>query len=361
MKTTHSFLYTLLISILVVWLSGGCNADKNEANPKSTCRIEKYVAISKSKLYEGDSQITYEYDTQGNLVKTLVTSDKRPTSGTVGSQTGTKTLTYTYNPDGYVTASITQELYQTTTNKTTQEQITTTERFEYTNGRLSTHTKKRIGAYGITTNTIELFAYNSTGELTTKTVTSTSVVHDPAIAKELPIGSGESRQILTYQNNQLVDYVQKSGSSEIRPLTIQNGLVTTYTLPSTDGNLVVAYTYDEQQRTIKTDESLGGIPTHSYVQTWNDAKSAETTLPIFKGWPTNTQEYGKTGVLLMATQSYRNTVSGKTEVFLEQTSAVQTNAQGFVTGNVIILKHPNPATAEQDYTTTETYTYSGCQ
>ena len=359
METKRSFFYTLVTSGLLIWLSASCSRTGNEATPQGTCRIEQLTGRSTSSLYATTYQTTYAYDPQGDLLKTVATSDKRYIAGTYGNQTGTKTTVYTYDTDGYLLASTTDELYQTTTDKVISEKTTMSQSYSYTNGRLSTRTTKRIGAYGITTSTTELFTYNSSGELITKTMSSTSVVHDPTIATEIPVGSGESQQIWTYQNQQLVDYVQKSGASEFRPLTLQNGLVTNYTLPGNQGGLSVAYTYDNQQRVLTMDESLGGLPTNSYVQTWSDTKLSETTLPLYKGWPVVAPEYGKEGVLLTKRQTYRNTVSGKTDTFSEQTTTVQTNSQGFITSSIISVKHPN--SSSQDFTTTQTYTYSGCQ
>ena len=361
MKTTFSFLSTLVISILTTWLGGGCNRTSNEATPQGTCRIEKSVSVSKTPYTVTNNQTTYTYDPQGNLIQTASTQDQHPTSVTTPTQTGTTTVTYTYNSEGYLTALNSQ--HKTTAvfgTKTTITQISVTSSYSYTNGQLVQTNSRRIGASGVNTNTTELYEYDESGALAKKT-TQEKYDYDPAVTKEneIPVSPVGPLYIRTYRKNQLVDYVQKSGTSEFRPLTFQNGLVTKLALPGKQGDFIVTYTYDDQQRLIKRDEVLAGVPTNSFTQTWSNAISSEVALPSFKGWPITAPEYGKGGVLLTKKESYRNTTTGQIDTYSEQNADIQTNSQGFVTNNVILVKHPN--FPSEDYTTTETYTYSGCQ
>ena len=264
-----------------------------------------------------------------------------------------------YDTDGFMTASISQELYLTTTvNKIFREQITTTNRYSYANGRLSGYTTNRIGAHGVTTNTTASFTYDA-DDLVSKTETSTSVVHDPAIAKEIPASSTGNTRIWTYRKSQLVDYVEKSGSSELRPLTIQDGVVT-----KIGGlNYEVRYVYDSQQRVTKQDNFVEGRLNEYYLQTWTDAKPSSAALPQLKGFPRVSPvfEPAPAGVLATRKTFFWNSVSKTMYQYEESTSIVQTNAQGFIIGAIITTTHPNPAAASQDITATETCTYAGCQ
>lgn len=350
----------LFLSAFIGWLSTGCNKNSpNEASPQLGCRIQKYVAVTKSNFYDQTNQITYDYDTQGNLAKTTATMAKRPTSGAVGGQTGTTTVDYAYDADGYLTSSTSQELYLTTTDKTIREQITTAKSYSYANGRLAGYTINRIGAYGVTMNTTGSLAYDAGGNLVSKTETTTNVVQDPAIATERPVNSTGATRIWTYRNNQLIDYVERADAAESRPFTIQAGVITKIA----GSNYEVRIEYDSQQRVTKQEYFVEGQLNDYYLQTWTDAKPSLATLPPFKGFPTvgSIAELVQAGVVSTRKTFYRNSVSKTMQQYDESTSVVQTNAQGFVTNIASTTNHPNPAAAAQDFTTTETYTYTGCQ
>jgi YD repeat-containing protein len=362
MKRFLKITYFLVVSTLVGYLSGGCSkSSAPEATPKAACRISSYEAVSTSQFYTENRKTTYDYDGQGNLLKTTATSNKRASTGTVGNQTGTVTVSYTYDADGYLKASTSQELYVTTMapDKTVSEQITITKSYSYVGGRLSAFTTKRIGAYGVTTTTKASFTYDQAGDLVSKTETSTNEVHDPSIANEIPTGTGSSTRIWTYQKNRLVDYVEQAGGTEQRPLTLQNGVVTKLTIP----NYEMRIETDNLQRVTKQEEYAYGRLIRYYTQTWSDAKSTSTILPTFKGFPTiaPTSEFGQEGVLASHKTFVLNEVKGSMEQYDEIVYTIQTNAQGLVTKATITTKHPNLAASSQDVVTTETYTYSDCQ
>ena len=358
MKNRLSFWSICLILVLSNWLQVGCHTGSNEAAPQGTCRIQEYVSTSGSTGATTVNKTNYVYDSQGNLSKTVTTLDKRSTGGNNDAQTGTTTAVYTYDTEGYLTKMVSQE---TRTNifagKTTSEQVSINSSYTYTNGRLSTVNTRTIGAYGVNTTTTESYVYDGAGDLTKKIAMST-YDYDPAVATEIPTGSTENQQIWTYQKNQLVDYVIKSGTSESRPLTIVNGLVTAF---STTGNLKTNWAYDSQQRQLKIDEFVSDTLTRTTSQTWSDAKPAINSLPTFKGFPlpVPTTEFGQAGVLSTSTYSSWNKVSRKMEQYSQQTATILTNSQGFITNATISVNYP--AAASQGYTTTETYTYSGCQ
>lgn len=350
MKPLFRNAYLLIISSFVSWLSMGCtNSSSTEATPQSGCRIQKSVAVSKSKFFDQTNQATYEYDSRGNLAKTVAMMDKRPTSGIFGGQTGTTTTSYTYDADGYLTASTTDELYITTTDKTIREQFITATSYSYSNGRLAAYTLKSTNAQD-TTITAFAYIYNSAGDLTQMTN------FNPA---------NPSRVLSTYvyQKNQLVDYIEGYGTSERHPYTIENGLVTKSIIPGSSDELVLVAMFDSQQRIIKREEYHNTQLQQYDVQTWSDAKPALASLPSFKGFPAVIFSVfsGQPGVLATRKSFYWNSVRKIMEPYNEIVHAVLTNAQGFVTNDLITVNHSNPAAAEQDYTITETYIYTGCR
>ena len=343
------------------WLGMGCAGNATtDPTPEVGCRIQQSVAVSMSKFYDETARTTYDYDAPGKLLKTETTTDKKPLNGATGIQTGNKIVAYTYDATGFLTASTTQELYiLTTPGKTYREQITTTDSYSYATGRLSGHVSKRVGAYGLTQTVTSLFVYDVVGELITKTDVTSTVVHDPAIAKETP--GGTSTRVWTYQKNQLIDYIDKYGGVERRPYTIQNGVVT----KMGDASYELRYEYDSQRRILKQENFDKGQLVEYYSQTWAGAKPSSASLPVFKGFPAvpvNWYDNGSPdGVLATKKTFFLNPVSKAIYLYQESTATVQTNAQGFISGAVITTKHPDPAAADQDATTTETYTYSGCQ
>ncbi|MCX6218683.1 hypothetical protein [Spirosoma sp.] len=361
MKTILSVLYALLGSILIGWFTGGCTRQEQTPTAQGTCRIQQYRATTTSTSLNSTRQTNYQYDPQGNLTNVVTTLDQRPATGTAGTQTGTTTVAYSYDAAGYLTASTSQQ--KTTDilsgNKTNIATVSIASSYSYTNGRLATAVTKNIGAYGVTTNTTESYEYDASGGLTKKTSLST-YTYDPAITKEIPANPTGPLCIWTYTKNRLVDYVERSGTAEYRPLTIVNGLVTGY---STAGNYKTVWEYDSQNRQTKAADYVGDTLTVMTTQTWSDAKPSIASLPVFKGFPVTVpaSEFGQTGVLSTSTNSYWNSVSKTIETFVTRSSVSQTNSQGLVTTTVITAKHPNPAAVSQDYTTAETYTYSNCQ
>lgn len=361
MKTIRRVYFIITGSILIGWMAGGCSHNPDGPSPDTTCRIQQYVSRSVSSDFTSLNQTDYEYDQRGNLSKLITTYDKRPVSGTVTSQTGTTTVTYLYDADGYLTASSSQQKLTTLFGaKTTVEQVSVATSYSYANGKLTNTQMRKIGAYGVNTSAVESYEYSSSGELVRKTAQNT-YDYDPAVATEIPSSPTGPVQIWTYQQNLLTDYVEKNGSSEYRPILLQNGVVTKIMVPGSQGDYSASYEYDSQQRPVKMNEYIGGTLTRAYTQTWSDAKPSSATLPAFKGWPVLVRQMGREGVLSTNTSSYLNTITRQIQVFTEQTSITQTNSQGFVTNNTITLTYANPAAAPQNTVTTETYIYSGCQ
>ena len=361
MKTIFRVIYVCLVSLFVGWLSVGCNDGSLESTSQGTCRIQQYISRSKASESTYLNQIDYVYDQQSNLSKTTTIVEQRPVSGTIAMQTGTTTVTYTYDSGGYLTAS---NSLQKTTNlfagKTTVEQVSVVSSYSYANGRLASSSIRRVGAYGVNTTTAESYQYDSSGDLVKKTSQDT-YDYDPVVAHEIPKSPMGALRTWTYQKNQLVDYVETYENAESRFLTIQNSVFTKITIPGDQGEYVATYDYDSQLRPIQWNEYVGGVLKRSYTQIWSDARPSSDALPSFKGWPLLIQEFGRAGVLATRKSFDLNTSTKQMEQYDEQTSVIQTNSQGLVTNNLISIKHPNSAAASQDQVITETYTYSGCQ
>lgn len=352
----------LALISLFGWSVSSCNREATDTTPQGECRIQTSVIITTSIFAKSTDQTNYAYDPAGRLLGVTMTQNRQPTSGTFGTQTGSKISRFTYDASGYLTASATDELYTTVSNTTTREQITTTQSFSYTSGRLSGYTTRRVGAYGLTFVSVNALDYDASGELLTNTETSSTLIHDPSLAKEKPFDSGSTTRVWTYRNRQLADYVENAGTPNARkPLTIQNGVVTKIG----DPNYEIRYEYDARQRITKQEIYRNGTLTEYFIQTWNEAKPASTAVPVFRGFPTyglNSFAYSN-GIGNAATRTsyqgfYLNTVSNVIQPFNTVSSVVQTNAAGFVTGITSTDKHPTAT--DQDTSTIETNTYAGC-
>jgi hypothetical protein len=357
MKALIRNTYLLLISGLTGWLSTGCdNGSSGGVTPQADCRIQKYVAISKSGSYNQTDQTTYTYDGRGNLVGIVSVNDRQPINGATVSHTHATTDTYAYDSEGYLTKA-TQQVRDVTvfSGKSTEEQVSSVSSYSYSNGRLALYTQAYTTAQRTTTSA-RAYTYDNAGNLANYTS------YNPA-------NPGGTFSIWTYQQNRLVDYVEKTGTSERRPFTIQDGVITKIVIPGSVNELVLTATFDNQRRLIKNEEYIDGVLNRYNTQTWTDAKPSSAALPRFKGFPTvGFPTVGSVAVLsgqegVLATQKtyYWNSVSKTMQPYNESTSVVETNAQGFVTKTTITVKHSNPASVGQDYTRSETFTYTGCQ
>jgi hypothetical protein len=349
----------LVLAGFIGWLATGCaSKTTTDVTPTdSRYRIQQYMANTKSQFYNQTDQTTFDYDTKGNLLKASITSNQTPQNGAIATQTTSKTNSYLYAADGLLLMSLNSQERNTITlpTKTIQELITTTASFSYTSNRLSGYVSKRVGAYGITTTTVGKLVYDNTGDLLTRSEISTNVVSDPSLVKEIPIGSGSSSRVWTYQKGQLTDYAEKTDAGETRPFTIQNGLITKIS----GAGYEVRYGYDGQQRLIKQETFLGGKLNDYFTQTWADVKPASAALPAFLGFPVGISVLDAllpTGILATQTTFSLNPVTNVMVQYATSTSTVQANAAGFIGGATITTKNVASA-ASQDKTTTETYTY----
>ena len=345
-----SFLYALCVSAITGWLLTGCAGNSGEATPQGICRIQQYSAVDKAQSYTTTTQTTYTYDNNDNLTKSVATIDILPMTGTSGKKTGNTTTTYTYDTNGFLTASSYQQ--QTTdvvlnnVSKTEVYSILTS--YSYTSGRLSQKEEKYSGTYvAPNDNVASAYTYDANGNLTKIVVTRWN--------------NTDYQETWSYRDNQLTDFVQKTGSSEVRPYTIQDGVITKMVFPGQTDELVVTKTFDDQKRATRIDDAINGQLDRYDVQTWTDAKPATASLPAFKGFPPVDQSLpfsGKAGVLASIKHFYWNSVSKTVQSTGESTSMVQTNAQGFVSN---VTTAYSDANGNQSTTYTATYTYTNCQ
>jgi len=271
MKTTFRFPYGLVTSLLVGWLSAGCNQGTNEALPQQTCRIQQYTATTKSRSTNWTRQTVYTYDQAGNLIKSVSTTNEQPVTRTLPTETTTTTATYTYNAEGYLMAS-TSGWRSTVSSPNSQSKTTlfsSATSYSYTSGRLTQQSETDTGTYVLSNNPVlTTYEYDSNGDLAKRTV-----------------GSPSYQQIWVYSKNQLIDYMERSGNSENHPFTVQDGVITKMVFPGSQQELVVTAQFDSRRRLIRREEYVNNQMTQYYTQTWTEAKPALASLPLFKGFP----------------------------------------------------------------------------
>ncbi|RAK03143.1 hypothetical protein LX87_01265 [Larkinella arboricola] len=353
MKTTTRFLLLIFGSGILT----GCDPSRpKEAARQSACRIQKIMATAQSDVYSQQEETNFTYNADGNLTQKAFKRTLSYPNG-IGNQLYTVMDTYTYDANGFLTTSASQTSEQTTRPNNTihLQQRSSTTTYSYTDERLTGYEARDQNPYGVVTRSTVVLNYDVKGELLTKTDTRTPETV-PADAPEKP--SGPVQRIWTYKSGQVIDYVEKNETTESRPLTLQNGLVTKMALP---GGYTQQNTYDNQQRLIKTEEFVNNQLTGYYTQEWSNAKPAISTLPAFKGHPPMLPEFGVTGVLSKYSPYAINSQTNAIQHISEKTSTPTVNAQGLVestTGEIRLL-HPNAL--PQRTALTETYTYSNCQ
>lgn len=353
-RTTPFFLLAVSLGLIT-----GCDpARTEEAARQSPCRIEKIVATAQSDLSSQQDETRFAYNAEGNLAQKTFRRNLTYPSG-IGNQLYTVTEAHTYNASGFLTASTTETAEQTTrpdrTVSTSKRLSSTT--YAYTDGLLTRYETRDQNPYGVVTRSTVVLTYDTKGELLTKTDTRT-VEAVPTEAPEKPSASTPGQRIWTYQNGQLIDYVEKNETAESRPLTLQNGLVTKMVIP---GGYTQQNTYDSQQRLIKSEEFVNNKLTGYYTQEWSNAKPAVSTLPVLKGHPVTLPEFGETGVLARYNPYAMNSQTNAAQHLSEKTSTPTINAQGLVESTTGELRLLHPDAQPQRTVLTETYTYSNCQ
>lgn len=358
MKTYRPLFRLLLVGSVLGWLSAGCrNGTEDGTDPQAHCRLQRVVSTTKTLSGSGTDETTYGYDAAGNLVKKIVASAFTNTTG--GGTNATTTETYTYTEDGFLAdyTYATNQKAVSFTGAVTNYQYAQHKTFMYTSNRLTGYTLTTTAQNGgapVPTTTTHTYVYDAAGQLVTETGSG---------------GPNGPTAVWTYQNGQLVDYVEKGVTTESRPYTVQDGLITKARFVGTIsyGNgptgpyvLDQVYQYDDQRRLIKQQEFVNDTLDRYYTQEWQTGKPATLCLPAFKGHPVVKALYGEPGVLVKNRQYFVNKQRGNAVYqYMENTYTNQLNAQGYVTSTKLESVPLMTGQTVPDVTTT-VYTYTGC-
>ncbi len=338
----------LLLAVLITACS---DRAARETPPQGECRIQSSKTSSTSSISTFNEQTTYDYDASGNLLNKITTNQSRyldAQSAKRANRDQTTTYRYTYDAEGYLLTSAYQfkDNYFTAEGKPATEEFGYNLTYSYANGRLSGYLQQYVVNGKALSPGTATYDYDAAGNLLRLT------------------RGGYS---WTFSQNRLVDYVEKPSGAENRPYVIDNGLVTSYTIP---GGLRSAYTYDGQRRLTKREEYVNGQLQSYYTQTYGNGKPATAAEPLFKGFPvvafpitspsTDRQFFEEPGVLTGKNQYYINNQTGQEQFFSETTFVNQLNAQGFVVSTARQVQFKHPSTLPQVENATTTYTYTGC-
>ncbi|MBC7890886.1 MAG: RHS repeat protein [Sphingobacteriaceae bacterium] len=345
----HPFFIRLCLLLLV---SLGTACSNRETAPQGECRIQSSTTTSTSSVSTFNERTTYEYDASGNLLSKITTNQSRYLDAQIANRANrdqTTTNRYTYNAEGYLLTSAYQfkDNYFTIDGKPATEEFVYNLTYTYANGRLSGYLQQYVINGKALSPSPNTYDYDAAGNL-------------------LRLTRGNSTW--TFSQNRLVDYVEKTGSAENRPYVIDNGLVTSYTIP---GGLRSVYTYDGQRRLTKMEEYVNDRLQSYYTQTYGDGKLATAAEPPFKGFPvvafpstspnSDRQFFEEPGVLTGKKQYYiTNSQTGQEQFFSEMTISHQLNAQGFVVSAARQVQFKHPSTLPQVENATMTYSYTGC-
>ncbi|GAB3253546.1 hypothetical protein GCM10027347_13390 [Larkinella harenae] len=347
-----------LLLVIFYGLLNGCNSKRTEEVKQQTdCRIQKIVMTTQSTTSNTNQETNFQYNSNGDLTQKSYVKTQTYDTG-AGNQHYTVTDTYTYNTDGFLTNSKMTAVERTTlpSNVVNTVERSSTTTYVYTSNRLTSYQTRDQSGYGTTTLSATVLTYDDKGELATKTQTNTyEFGQNPP---QNPSGSGGDQRIWTYKNQLLVDYVEKSGGTETRPLTLQDGLVTKMIL---SGRYRQQNTYDSQRRQTKTEEYFNDKQTGYFTRAWSDAKPATSTLPVFKGHPVVQPEFGAEGVMTQYDPYAINAQTNAVQHTSSSTRVPKLNAQGLIESATGEHRNLLPSAVPQRSTLTESYTYTNCQ
>lgn len=331
-----------------VALLGGFAACEESTNPAdaplaSACLIQRMDVESISSSSNMTAQTLYTYDDARNLTRMTHQTATTYTDGALETSYSVNT-DYTYDSEGYLTKTTRQTIDRASRSVSgggptqTQRSLTTT--YGYTSGRVTSYTTVETQLDNRPLTRLGSYSYN--GDQTQQVETSST---------------GFSRTYV-YTKGLLTDYIERTGSTEIRPWTLKNGLITKMTLV---GNYLseITYEYDEQQRLIRRDEFLNGKPTGYTIYTNDPAKPGAVAVPAQKGFPDVVPVFGRPA-LETSQKQYSINLNGQTQFYMDLSATHQANRQGFVTKRSVVSRPQNPQALPQMITTTETYTYTNC-
>lgn len=356
MITRLFFLFAFVVSTLLT----GCQKNSgDDVTPDTGCRLEKYTALIQQpgSAQPRNEQATYTYDQNGLLIKADSSWTVPGDASGVNKSNGTTVTTYSYNAAGFLTASSSQTMVQTTLSpgnvSTDQRSLQTS--FTYTNDKLTGYVAKSVAGSGLEITVTGTFEYDASGNAVKQTAVNT-YTFDPEKTKEKPQYPSGWQRTWTYSNKQLMDYTEKSGTTEIHPYTIQNGLVTKATYPEH----YTLHEYDQQQRLIKTQLFQGNKLNYYFTQEWNEGKLPSASFSLFKGFPDLQPAMGYTGIMKRFNFYADYLDSGVVQLTSIQATA-QLNGEGFITNNLAEQKDFTPGIPSSTGSRTETFTYTGCR
>ncbi|GAA4396388.1 hypothetical protein GCM10023187_04470 [Nibrella viscosa] len=373
MKTVVHVNYRLAVALTLHGLIIGCGQKQTEVSKAETdCRLQQVIVTRKpgNSTTASTEQTSYVYDAQGRVTGTTFTNADASGSGVRSS------VTYAYNADGFLDRSEYQWSSQARLGSGGVQNYTktATTRYSYTNRRLTGYTVESSGTIVPTMTLKAAYTYTASGELMTESLT-TTYQYDPAV-KEIPSVPSGFQQSWTYSGGKLTDYVEKSGSVETHPYTIQNGLVTRYAFQGGYST----YQYDSGQRLTKFESFSGNTLNHYYTFEYSEGKPALAARPGFTGVPDAAMAlpadilaltgripagrgpFGQPGVVKRY-RFYANYTGGEVIPLTDMVYASQLNSQGFVGSQTIDMRDLTPGMPASMATTaiTETYTYSNCR
>lgn len=355
---TSRFLFTrpwriILTIALLTGVDMGCQPDaQDNTTPQTNCLLQAYSTPA--------DRTTYAFDPQGKLL-----------NWEFNLTNGDQTLknTYTYDENGYLTASIlvrTDRWYVKSGQPA--RQMTTTRTYSYSNGRLTGYVSESSPGASPGNKITGTFQYDENGQLQSETATF-RYTSDPKLSPEGSSLDDGSIRTWSYRQNQLVDYTyQPSPSGAMtHPYTIVDGRITQI-------NNQPAFDYDSQGRLVKTIVyQQGNLNSYAVIE-YDQGKSALETVPAFKGFPsirsvagveTNLNFaiglLGYTSPAVQKSYTYFADYPGHGVVQLTKHTYVnQLNSQGFVTQTTAIGTSTYPDSPPQSDTLKTVFTYTNC-
>lgn len=346
----------MLLFSVVVMLTSQCTQSSVESQASGSCRIRQEDVVETinggTNLVPNETtdKKTYEYDTDGRITHTLLQREQRQQTKVINTYGIDNS--YTYDAAGFLTTMLQKTRWQTDIDGGSYEERTS---YTYTNGRLTESVRRYQGdAQGIVSQLTSNYTYDAAGQLSRLTELTTYPVLPDSLKGNLLYQNG-SLATITYQNGRLVDYVRKEGSTETRPYTFQNGLVSSQTM----GNVRYVYSYDQQDRVTKIEYWLDGQLKNETHYTYAEAKQPTDTWPPFKGIPVSLALAGKPGV--WASNTYRSKLpNGAFYTSALQLQYTLTGA-GYIRTTTGTTTHTNYDSRNSVYQvkTVSTYTYDG--
>ncbi|MBO0930695.1 hypothetical protein [Fibrella aquatilis] len=343
-----------IISLCLLALLSQCTPKAVDRQVDSPCRLEQMTChMVTTGSGTNDSDITektvYTYDAAGQLVGQTDRTAYRYSPADSSVSTTARVLMY--DASGLL---ISEAITSQDTDSGVVRNSTVRRVYTYANGRLAQATTDKLDYIGWQTKLVQTYTHDEAGMLSQRTDATTYPVIPTPGKPKYPDGF---TQTWFYKNGQATDCVQQAGGQTTKPYTFQNGLITSALTSNSDQT---RYTYDSQRRVVGVDYLTNGARTGYTELVYGPAKTPESSLPLFKGFPVVADPYGQTG----PTTAYRiYTLSSNGIVNLTsdwQTKYVLTGS-GYVRESVaaITITRNSPKPLTYPIAMTINYVYSG--